>query len=166
MGFMHPDNMASNAVMVIADASLYTFGVLESRIHMAWMRIVCGRLKEDYRYTKGIVYNNFPWPDVTDEQKATIETTARTILDVREKYADSTLEQLYKPALMPDGLIDAHNENDKAVAAIYAEYGINLSMTDEEIALTLMRVCTRLAAPKPKERKKVKGRKTTQKSRK
>jgi len=163
MGFMHPDNMASNLVMVIADASLYTFGVLESRIHMAWMRIVCGRLKEDYRYTKGIVYNNFPWPDVTDEQKATIEATARTILEVREKYADSTLEQLYKPALMPDDLIDAHTANDKAVAVIYAGYGINLSMTDEEIALTLMRVCTRLAAPKPKKRKKAKSRKTTSK---
>ena len=160
MGFMHPDNMASNLVMVIADASLYTFGVLESRIHMAWMRIVCGRLKEDYRYTKGIVYNNFPWPDVTDEQKATIEATARTILGVREKYADSTLEQLYKPALMPDDLIDAHAANDKAVAVIYAGYGINLNMTDEEIALTLMRVCTKLAAPKPKKRKKAKGRKT------
>ena len=163
MGFMHPDNMASNAVMVIADASLYTFGVLESRIHMAWMRIVCGRLKEDYRYTKGIVYNNFPWPEVTDEQKATIETTAKAILDVREKYADSTLEQLYKPALMPDDLTDAHSANDKAVAAIYSGYGINLSMTDEEIALTLMRVCTRLAAPKPKKRKKAKSRKTTSK---
>lgn len=164
MGFMHPNNMASNAVMVIADASLYTFGVLESRIHMAWMRIVCGRLKEDYRYTKGIVYNNFPWPDVTDEQKATIEATARTILGVREKYADSTLEQLYKPALMPDDLIDAHTANDKAVAAIYAGYGINLNMSDEEIAIILMRVCTRLAAPKPKKRKKPKRQNPTKKS--
>ena len=156
MGFMHPENMASNAAMVIADASLYTFGVLESRIHMAWMRIVCGRLKEDYRYTKGIVYNNFPWPTITDEQRSSIEATAKNILDVRERYADSTLELLYKPALMPEDLVVAHNENDKAVAAIYAEYGINLNMTDEEIALTLMRVCTRLAAPKPKKRKKTK----------
>lgn len=164
MGFMHPDNMASNAVMVIADASLYTFGVLESRIHMAWMRIVCGRLKEDYRYTKGIVYNNFPWPTITDEQRASIEATAQTILDVREKYADSTLELLYKPALMPEDLVDAHNKNDKAVAAVYTEYGINLDMTDEEIALKLMRVCTKLAAPKPKKIKNSKSQKTTKKT--
>ena len=163
MGFMHPDNMASNLVMVIADASLYTFGVLESRIHMAWMRIVCGRLKEDYRYTKGIVYNNFPWPTITDEQRASIEATAKTILDVREKYADSTLEQLYKPALMPDDLTDAHTANDKAVAAIYAGFGINSSMTDEEIALTLMRVCTKLTTPKTKKRTKSKSHKTTKK---
>ena len=164
MGYLTPDEFSSDAVQVILNASLFHFGVLESRIHMAWMRIVCGRLKEDYRYSKGIVYNNFPWPNATEEQNAAIEETAKTILDVRKKYPDSTLEQLYKPSLMPDDLIDAHNENDKAVAAIYAGYGINLSMSDEEIALTLMRVCTRLAAPKPKKRKKAKSQKTAKSS--
>ena len=164
MGYLTPNDLCSDAVLILADATFYHFGVIQSRIHMAWTKIVCGRLKEDYRYSNGIVYNNFPWPDITEEQKAAIEATAKTILDVREKYADSTLEQLYKPALMPDDLTDAHNENDKAVAAIYAEYGINLSMTDEEIALTLMRVCMKLAAPKPKKRKKAKIRKTAKKS--
>ena len=156
MGYLTPNNMCSDAIQMITDATLFHFGVLESRIHMAWMRVVCGRLKEDYRYSKGIVYNNFPWPNVTEEQRKAVEETAKSILDVREKYADSTLEQIYKPALMPDDLIDAHTANDKTVAAIYAEYGIDLQMTDEEIALTLMRVCTRLAAPKPKKRKKTK----------
>lgn len=164
MGYLTPDEFSSDAVQVILNASLFHFGVLESRIHMAWMRIVCGRLKDDYRYSKGIVYNNFPWPNATEEQKAAIEETAKTILDVRKKYPDSTLEQLYKPSLMPDDLIDAHNENDKAVAAIYEGYGINLSMSDEEIALILMRVCTRLAAPKPKKRKKAKSKKTAKSS--
>ena len=159
MGFMNPECMASNLVLVIPDASLYTFGILESRIHMAWMRIVCGRLKEDYRYSKGIVYNNFPWPEATDNQRETIESTAKAILDVREKYSDSTLEQLYKPTLMPDDLTDAHDKNDRAVATIYASYGINLKMSDEEIALTLMRVCEKLAAPKPKKHKTAKKRK-------
>ena len=160
MGYMTSNDFCSDAVLIVPEATLFHLGVLQSRIHMAWTRVICGRLKEDFRYSGGIVYNNFPWPDVTDEQKAAIEATARTILNVRDKYADSTLEQLYKPALMPDDLTDAHTANDKAVAAIYAEYGINLSMTDEEIALTLMRVCTRLAAPKPKKRKKAKKRKT------
>lgn len=163
MGFMSPDVLCSNLVKLIPNATLFHFGVLESRIHMAWMRIVCGRLKEDYRYSKGIVYNNFPWPSATEEQIAAIEATAQTILDVRKKYPDSTLEQLYKPALMPDDLTDAHSKNDEAVAAIYAGYGINLNMTDEEIALTLMRVCTRLATPKPKKRKRAKSRKATKK---
>ena len=163
MGYLTSDNMCSDATQIISDATLFHFGVLESRIHMAWMRIVCGRLKEDYRYSKGIVYNNFPWPNATEEQKAAIEETAKAILDVRKKYPDSTLEQLYKPSLMPDDLTDAHNKYDKAVAAIYAGYGINLNMSDEEIALTLMRISTKLAIPKPKKRKKAKSRKTTNK---
>ena len=163
MGYLTADNMCSDAIQIISDATLFHFGVLESRIHMAWMRIVCGRLKEDYRYSKGIVYNNFPWPSATEEQKDAIEATGKIILDVRKNYPDSTLELLYKPSLMPDDLIDAHNKNDEAVAAIYAGYGINLNMTDEEIALTLMRVSTRLATPKPKKRKKAKSRKATKK---
>ena len=164
MGYLTPNEFSSDAVQVILNASLFHFGVLESRIHMAWMRIVCGRLKEDYRYSKGIVYNNFPWPNATEEQKAAIEETAKAILDVRKKYPDSTLEQLYKPSLMPDDLTDAHNKNDKAVAAIYAGYGINLNMCDEEIALTLMRISTKLATPKPKKRKKAKSKKSKKKS--
>ena len=163
MGYLASNDMASNLVLVIPDGSLFTLGVLMSRIHMAWMRIVCGRLKEDYRYTKGIVYNNFPWPLVSEEQKIAIEQATQCILDIRNKYANSTFDQLYNSALMPDDLVDAHEKNNRAVAAIYAQYGISLNMSDEEIAIILMRVCTKLAAPKPKKRKKAKSRKSTKK---
>ena len=138
---------------------MFHFGVLQSSIHMSWMRVVCGRLETRYRYSNGIVYNNFPWPNATEEQKAAIEKTAQEILDVRNKYNDSSLEQLYNPSLMPDDLVDAHEKNNRAVAAIYAQYGISLNMSDEEIAIILMRVCTKLATPKPKKRKKAKSRK-------
>ena len=161
MGILTPNDFCSDGMQLIPEATLFHFGVLQSSIHMAWTRIVCGRLETRYRYSNGIVYNNFPWPHVTEEQKSAIEKTAKAILDVRCKYSDSSLEQLYNPALMPDDLVNAHEKNNRAVATLYAEYGINLKMTDEEIALTLMRVCTRLAAPKPKKRKKVKRRETT-----
>ena len=156
MGYLTSNDFCSDAVLMVPNATLFHLGVMQSRIHMAWTRIVCGRLKEDFRYSGGIVYNNFPWPDATDEQKSAIEATAQEILNVRDKYADSTLEQLYSPSLMPDDLVDAHDRNNRAVAAIYAKYGINLNMTDEEIAIILMRVSTKLAAPKPKKRKKAK----------
>ena len=119
MGFMSPDVLASNLVLIIPDATLYHFGVLESNVHMAWMRAVCGRLKSDYRYSKDIVYNNFPWPTPTDEQKAKIEQTAHSIIDSRAKYPDSSLADLYDPNLMPYDLLQAHRENDRAVMAAY-----------------------------------------------
>ena len=162
MGKLTPNDFCSDGMQLIPEATLFHFGVLQSSIHMAWMRIVCGRLETRYRYSNGIVYNNFPWPNVTEEQKNAIEKTAQAILEIRNKYNDSSLEQLYNPVLMPADLVDAHERNNRAVAAIYAQYGIHLNMTDEEIALTLMRVCTRLAAPKPKKRK-AKSRKKTNK---
>ena len=164
MGKLTSNDFCSDGIQIIQEATLYHFGVLQSSIHMAWLRIVCGRLETRYRYSNGIVYNNFPWPDATDEQKAAIEKTAEGILDARSKYSDSSLEQLYNPSLMPDDLIDAHEKNNRAVAAIYAHYGINLNMSDEEIAIILMRVCAKLAAPKSKKRKKSKSWKSTKKS--
>lgn len=86
---------------------------------MAWMRVVCGRLKSDYRYSKDIVYNNFPWPTPTVEQKAKIEQTAQAILDVRAKYPESSLADLYDEVTMPPELRRAHQENDKAVMQAY-----------------------------------------------
>ena len=83
MGYMNNDTICGDANNLIPDASLYHFGVLESNVHMAWMRAVCGRLKSDYRYSNDIVYNNFPWPIPTEEQKAKIEQTAQAILDAR-----------------------------------------------------------------------------------
>ncbi len=134
MGFMSPDVLASNLVLVIPDATLYHFGVLESNVHMAWMRAVCGRLKSDYRYSKDIVYNNFPWPTPTENQKAKIEQSAQSILDARAKYSDSSLADLYDPNLMPYDLLQAHRENDRAVMAAY---GFSTKMTESECVAAL-----------------------------
>ena len=119
MGFVTPDVVASNLVLIIPNASLYHFGVLTSNVHMAWMRAVCGRLEMRYRYSADIVYNNFPWPTPTDAQKALIEQTAQTILDVRTNYPNSTLAALYSENFMPADLIRAHQENDNAVMRAY-----------------------------------------------
>ena len=119
MGFMSPEVMCSNQVNLIPDATLYHFGVLESSVHMAWMRAVCGRLKSDYRYSKDIVYNNFPWPEPTEEQKARIGQTAQAILDARALYPDSSLAALYDDLTMPSELRKAHQDNDRAVMQAY-----------------------------------------------
>ena len=116
---MNKETIASNLVQIIPDASLYHFGVLTSNIHMAWMRAVCGRLKSDYRYSKDIVYNNFPWPTPTDAQKAKIEQTAQGILDARVLYPDASLADLYDEVTMPPELRKAHQENDRAVMHAY-----------------------------------------------
>ena len=119
IGFMSPDNFVNDAVQIIPNAELYHFGVLTSNVHMAWMRAVCGRLKSDYRYSKDIVYNNFPWPEVSEEQKAKIEQTAQAILDARALYPDSSLADLYDEVTMPPELRKAHQLNDRAVMAAY-----------------------------------------------
>ena len=119
MGFMSPDVLASDLVFLIPKATLYHFGILESSVHMAWMRAVCGRLEMRYRYSKDVVYNNFPWPNPTDEQKAKIEQTAQAILDARALYPDSSLADLYDELAMPVALRHAHDENDRAVMAAY-----------------------------------------------
>ena len=120
MGFMSPDAFSSNLVLIIPDASLYHFGVLESSVHMAWMRAVCGRLKSDYRYSKDVVYNNFPWPEMTTEHRQKIEQTAQAILDARALYPDSSLADLYDQLTMPPELLKAHRDNDRAVMAAYS----------------------------------------------
>ena len=119
MGFMSPDVICSNANLMIPDATLYHFGILESNVHMAWMRCVCGRIKSDYRYSNDIVYNNFPWPTPTEEQRAKIEQTAQAILDARAKYPDSSLADLYDDLTMPVELRKAHQDNDRAVMQAY-----------------------------------------------
>ena len=119
MGFMTPNILCSDLVFIIPDATLYHFGVLTSNVHMAWMRAVCGRLKSDYRYSKDVVYNNFPWPTPTDAQRAKIEQTAQGILDARALYPDCSLADLYDEVAMPPELRRAHQENDKAVMDAY-----------------------------------------------
>lgn len=119
IGFFTPDILCSNLVKIIPDATLYHFGVLTSNVHMAWMRVVCGRLKSDYRYSKDIVYNNFPWPTPTEQQKQKIEQTAQAILDARALYPDSSLADLYDELTMPPELRKAHHNNDIAVMQAY-----------------------------------------------
>ena len=134
MGYIHSDVITNDAVQIIPDASLYHFGVLESNVHMAWMRAVCGRLESRYRYSKDIVYNNFPWPEVSDEQRERIAATAQAILDARALYPDSSLADLYDEITMPPELRRAHQANDRAVMAAY---GFAPTMTESECVARL-----------------------------
>lgn len=145
MGFMSPEIMCSNQVNLIPDATLYHFGVLESVVHMAWMRAVCGRMKSDYRYSKEIVYNNFPWPKPTREQKQKIEKTAQAILDARARYPESNLATLYDVNTMPEALLKAHKANDKAVLAAY---GLSPKTSESEIVAELFKLYKKLSKRK------------------
>lgn len=119
IGYIQPEVIATNATQIIPNATLYEFGVITSNVHMAWMRIVAGRLKSDYRYSSTIVYNTFPWPTVTEEQKEFIANTAQGILDARALYPDSSLADLYDELTMPVELRKAHQANDIAVMKAY-----------------------------------------------
>ena len=123
IGFLNKDTIATNLVITIPGANLYHFGILTSNVHMAWMRAVCGRLEMRYRYSKDVVYNNFPWPTPTDDQKAKIEQTAQAILDARALYPDASLADLYDETTMPPELRKAHQQNDKAVMMAYGFWG-------------------------------------------
>ncbi|MBP3261511.1 DNA methyltransferase [Pseudobutyrivibrio sp.] len=128
IGFMSPEVLSSNLVKLIPNANLYHFGILTSNVHMSWVRAFCGRLKSDYRYSKDVVYNNFPWPEPTAEQKENIEQTAQGILNARNLYPDSSLADLYDPLTMPPELQKAHTANDKAVMQAY---GFSIKDTSE-----------------------------------
>lgn len=123
IGYMTPDVICGNANFAIPNATLYHFGILSSTMHNAWMRSVCGRLESRYRYSAGIVYNNFPWPEPSDKQQAAIETAAQTVLDARAKFPASTLADLYDPLTMPPELVKAHQALDRAVDAAYGKTG-------------------------------------------
>lgn len=138
MGFLSKDVICNNTIKLIPNASLYHFGTLESNAHMSWMRAFCGRTKSDYQYSNTIVYNTFPWPDPTPEQKAKIEKTAQGILDARAKYPDSSLADLYDPLTMPPELRKAHTAND---VAVMQAYGMPIKETDEAACVAwLMRL--------------------------
>ena len=135
LGFLGNDVITTDSATIIENAEIYHFGILTSNVHMAWMRAVAGRLKSDYRYSKDIVYNNFPWCNPTPEQKATIEKTAQAILDARAKYPDCSLADLYDETTMPPELRKAHQANDFAVMAAY---GFNRKITESECVAELM----------------------------
>lgn len=147
IGFLTPDIIASNKLFLIPEANLYMFGVMTSNVHMAWMRMVAGRLKSDYSYSPA-VYNNFPWPTPTEEQKAKIEETAQAILDARALYPDASLADLYDETTMPPELRKAHQQNDKAVMRAY---GFDIKTTTETSCVAeLMRMYQKLTEKRNK----------------
>ncbi|KGF05331.1 DNA methyltransferase [Anaerococcus lactolyticus] len=130
IGFLPGDIIASDAALIITDADIYDFGILTSNVHMSWMRAVAGRLEMRYRYSKNIVYNNFPWPVLDDYHKRRIEKSAQMILDARAIYPSSSLADLYDELAMPPELIKAHQENDARVMKAYGFDWENMSESD------------------------------------
>lgn len=141
IGFLSSETIVGDKLYVVEDVGLYHFGILTSNVHNAWMRAVCGRMKSDYSYSNTIVYNSFPWPTPTDEQKAAIEKTAQAILDARALYPDCSLADLYDELTMPVELRKAHQANDKAVMQAY---GFSLKMTESECVAELMKMYKKL----------------------
>lgn len=136
IGYMDESVLCSDKVRIMPNGTLYEFGIIESNVHMAWMRAICGRLKSDYSYTVNHIYNNFPWPSPDETQKQKISQTAQEILNARAMYPDSSLADLYDPVSMPSELRKAHIANDKAVMAAY---GFSLKMTEADCVSELMK---------------------------
>lgn len=136
IGYLDDSKLCSNKLRLVPSATLFIFGVLESNVHMAWMRCVCGRLKSDYDYSIKIVYNNFPWPAPTEQQKAKIEQTAQAILDARALYPDSSLADLYDDLTMPPELRKAHQANDRAVMDAFGFTKGTAARTSESACVT------------------------------
>ncbi|MBP5696332.1 MAG: methylase [Treponema sp.] len=139
--FLSKNIIPGNKIYFLQNATVFHFGVLVSSIHMAWTRAVCGRLKSDYNYSNTIVYNNFPWPTPSDEQKKKIEQTAQAILDARALFPDASLADLYDELGMPPELRKAHRENDKAVMQAY---GFKSGINESEIVAELFRLYEKL----------------------
>lgn len=138
IGFLDKETIPVMGTLIIPDATIYDFGILTSNVHMSWMRAVAGRLKSDYRYSKDIVYNNFPWPNSTKEQKDKIEKTAQAILDARAKYPNSSLSDLYDELTMHVELRKAHQQND---IAVMEAYGFDWKhMTESDCVAKLMQM--------------------------
>lgn len=143
MGFIKAGTIVTDRVQIIPDADIYEFGIITSNVHMAWMRTTCMRMKSDYSYSKDIVYNNFPWPAPTKEQKMKIEETAQAILDARVLYPNSSLADLYDELIMPPELRKAHQNNDRAVMQAY---GFSVKdMTESSCVTELMKMYQKLA---------------------
>ena len=142
--YLSKEIIPGDKLFTMQNATLYHFGVLTSNIHMAWMRAVAGRIKSDYSYSNTIVYNNFPWPNPTAEQKALIERTAQDILSARAKYPDCSLADLYDELNMPPELRSAHRANDYAVMLAY---GFKKDITESECTGELMKMYKELSHP-------------------
>ena len=134
IGFLSKDIIASNRLQIIPNATLADFAILTSSVHMEWMRAVCGRLGDGYRYSANIVYNNFPFASLDEKDKETLTATAQGILDARAEFGDCSLADLYNPLTMPANLRKAHERNDQAVLKIY---GIDKTATPSDIVKEL-----------------------------
>ncbi len=143
MSFIGNDVICTNKLQLIPDAQLFHFGVLVSSAHMIWTRAVCGRLKSDYDYSKKVVYNNFPWPSLSETQQKKIEQTAQAIMDARALYPDNSLADLYDPDLMPFELRRAHRAND---AAVLEAYGFPKDATESDIVARLFKMYQELTS--------------------
>ena len=143
MGWLDESVIPGDNLFIIPEATLYDFGVLTSRVHMAWMRRVGGRLEMRYRYSRDIVYNTFAWPRPTDEQRRQIEVTAQKILDARANHSESSFADLYDNTAMPLDLRQAHRANDMAVCEAY---GWPDGIREEEIVAGLFRLYHELTA--------------------
>lgn len=135
--YLPKEIIPGDKLFVMQRVSIYHFGILTSNVHMAWMRAVCGRLKSDYSYSNTIVYNNFPWPTPSEKQMKKIEQTVQDILDVRAKYPNSSLADLYDKTAMPPELFKAHQANDRAVMEAY---GFDPKMTESQIVAELFKM--------------------------
>ena len=140
MGFISKNVICGDANLLIPNATTYDFGILTSVLHMAWMRVICGRIKSDYRYSADIVYNNFPWPEATEEQKQRISNLAQRALDARASHPDWSLADLYHPDFMPQDLRRAHKELDKAVLKLY---GLKSDIDEMDIVRHLLELYKR-----------------------
>ena len=145
IAYKNPPDICYASAFFIENADLYLFGILNSTMHNSWMRVVCGRLKSDYRYSNTIVYNNFPFPNPTEEQKSKIEKTAQAILDARAKYPDCSLADLYDELTVPPELRKAHQANDRAVMEAY---GFTKDITEDEIVAELFKMYEKLVEEK------------------
>ena len=143
MAYFDKSVIPGDALRIVPKGNKYSFGVLESVVHMTWVRVVAGRLETRYRYSSKIVYNNFPWPNVDEKQWNKITKTAQGILDARNLYPDSSLADLYDPLTMPIELRKAHEANDKAVLQAY---GLKPSATEAEIVQHLFKMYEKLTA--------------------
>ncbi len=154
-GFFDKNHIVGNSCFSLPGATLYHFGILQSTQHMAWVRYTCGRLESRYRYSKDIVYNNFPWPDPSEKQSGAIERAAQAVLDARHTHKESAIADLYDPLLMPADLRKAHQALDRAVDAAYGK--TNFKNEVERVAF-LFELYERLTSmfTSPKKAKKAK----------
>ncbi len=156
MGFVSKEVIGNDQVLMVPNVTRFHFGVLLSTMHNAWVRYTCGRLKSDFRYSKDIVYNNFPWPvSLTDAQRAKIEAAAQSVLDARAAFPNSSLADLYDPLTMPPALLKAHQVLDAAVDTAYGKKGFK---SDAERVAFLFELYQKYTSLLPTDRPKKRSR--------